>query len=329
MRMGLGILVGSSCLVLGAWVSWWLVPVYVGLMIALLYDGGPAMNPQEGAQPIKETDEPAGPTAAASREEAATGRKRRRRKPRVDPGEVPADGTETAARTATTGSPRKGQARSRKKAALAEGTSLAAQPVIARWVQVAPGSFVRVEGAPDDDRPGLVETTDHGSTSWGAEPEPVASDPTTFAAPDDLAPSPDGEPGPAESRCVAEGEMRAERPEPSRHDVPPRDEDRTGPEAATIADDRPETTLATGGPPMVVTSPTGRAASSPLSSLIRVRVRPRSGRARAGFADARQPRDRGVRCVRRSRVAPSRDRQRRQRRAGGGRSRSREPPSGR
>jgi hypothetical protein len=327
-RLGLGLLVGSSCLVLGVWISWWIVPVYVGLMMGLLHDGGPSAGPRDGsttdAMPTIQTPDPPAPTVVETAEPA--GRKRRRRnRPRVDPGTGTADEAESAEISAS-GTTRKGRGRSRKKAA-AEAPSLAvAAP--ARWVQVAPGSFVRVEGeAEAEPEPvaaePVVETgpEEAGSfdsgTAWDAEPEAVASDPTEFEAPDP--PEPELESG----ESPFEEEMRAARSDEPQAEMA--DASCPGSEAATIAGSGTDTTRVSS--PRPATRKTVRAAAAPLSSLTRVRVAPRSGRSRTGSAGSRAPRHRGVRCARRSRGVPSPNRRRRRRRAAGGRSRSREPPA--
>jgi hypothetical protein len=121
---GLGVLIVTTCVVLGWQASWWLVPGYLLLMTWLLAgadvrttavtDRAPAPSGCEagaapGEQPSTEIRTTAS-EAQAGTETATVVKKRRTRKPRAKPS-VP-------------------------------------EPVEARWVQVAPGKFVRVEKPP-------------------------------------------------------------------------------------------------------------------------------------------------------------------------------------
>ncbi len=153
-RLGLGALILATSLVLGLLASWWLVPAYLALMVWLVL--APADSPSENYVKEPTSDDPNSSAEPSGRD----------RETISAPWQPPGGGTELlntdgveaepdtgGVATEVAEKPGKGGRRKGKSRARSAREKTVPEPPPASWVRVAPGKFVRVEGAetlPDD-----------------------------------------------------------------------------------------------------------------------------------------------------------------------------------
>ncbi len=144
-RLGVHALTCATSLVLGWCASWWLVPLYLGLMFWLL--GGTNSTPGEAV-----------PAARRQRGETA---------PNPAVGEIePLPAVEASASRKTRRAEPGSKQRKRRARAAQPAGSPAPQPVEIRFVKVGPGQFVRVEEP-------VARAEDGEPSSWSPEFAPV------------------------------------------------------------------------------------------------------------------------------------------------------------
>jgi hypothetical protein len=150
-RAALGVLILLTSAAVGSAVSWWLVPVYLGLMGWLL-TGAREVPPAGRESAVPELPEPPSPVAEAQPA-------------------IPA--REEAPPSAESKGKRKqgSRKRSRKPKAIAD------LPVTAQWVRVGPGRFVRAEGPPALDAEAPPEIDTEGLPAEATEDPPACPDP--------------------------------------------------------------------------------------------------------------------------------------------------------
>ena len=135
-RLGIFGLAGLTSLVLGWYASWWLVPVYLGLMSWLV--GSPASA---------EDDQGVSEGVSGGTVEPSIDRRTRSRTQAVD-GSAPSSGFEAASGSEATLTKTKRKtvsSRAGRKRARAGAQAVCEKPVAIHFVKVGPGQFVRVE----------------------------------------------------------------------------------------------------------------------------------------------------------------------------------------